>query len=75
MTSCSEPETLRLTSMASFKIASPAETVSISNEKTQQPRKRCRKVKTAILTSSSYKAELEKRMVLKTKKTTKKKLK
>ena len=68
LTSCSEPETLSPTSMVSFTSASPAEIVSISNEKTQQPRKRCRKVKIAILTSSPYKAELEKRMVLKTRK-------
>ncbi|XP_065670994.1 uncharacterized protein LOC136089198 [Hydra vulgaris] len=39
LTSCSESETLSSTSMASFTIASPAEIVSISNEKTQQTRK------------------------------------
>ena len=37
LTSCSEPEPLSSTSMASFKIASPTEIVSILNEKTQQP--------------------------------------
>ena len=68
LTSCSEPETLSSTSIASFTIASPAEIVGISNEKTQQPRRRCRKGKTAILINSPYKAELEKQKVLKTKK-------
>ena len=68
MTSCSESETLSSTSMASFTIALPAEIVSISNEKTQQTRKRCRKGKTVILTSSPYKSELAKQMVIKTKK-------
>ena len=66
--SCSEPENLSSTSMASFTIASLAEIVSISNEKIQQSRKRCQKDKTAILTSSPCIAELEKHMVLKTKK-------
>ncbi|XP_065656764.1 uncharacterized protein LOC136082152 [Hydra vulgaris] len=68
LTSCSESETSSSTTMASFTIASPAEIVSISNEKTQQTRKRCQKSKTAILTSSPYKAELAKKMVIKTKK-------
>ena len=68
LTSCSESKTLSSTSMASFTNASAAEIVSISNEKTQQTRKRCRKGKTAILTSSPYKAELAKQMVIKTKK-------
>ena len=34
ITSCSEPEPLPFTSMASFTIASPTEIVSIPNEKT-----------------------------------------
>ena len=68
LTFCSEPEPLPFTAMASFTIASPTKILSIPNEKTEQRRKRCRKGKTAIFTSSPYKAELEKRMALKTKK-------
>ena len=44
------------------------EILSISNGKSQQPRKQCGKEKTAILTSSPYKQELEMHMTQKTKK-------
>ena len=62
LTPCSEPEPLPSTSLASYTTASPTKIVSIPNEETQQPRKLCRKGKTAILSSSPYKAELQKNM-------------